>query len=114
MKWFTASEFGRCTPVCNISQMDVSFLGLLDSARELSGVPFRLLSCFRSSEYDRKKGRSGKGYHTLGRAADVKCNDGVSRRKIVAACLQLGLSVGVYPSFLHIDNRENQIIFYGK
>lgn len=114
MKWFAPSEFGRCTPACEISQMDVHFLELLDAARDFAGVPFHLLSCYRSPEYDRKKGRSGKGYHTLGRAADIKCTDGVTRRKIIRACMDCGLTVGVYQSFLHLDNRDNPVIFYGK
>lgn len=114
MKYFTEKEFERCTPSCKVSQMDASFLRILDVAREFSNVPFVLLSAYRSPEWDRKRGRSGRGFHTKGCAVDVVCKDGVSRLKIIRACIDLGLSVGVYSSFLHIDSRDNQIVFYGK
>lgn len=86
----------------------------LDTAREIARVPFKLLCGYRSPEHDISRGRSGKGYHTLGRAVDVSCVDGVSRWRIVYSCLRVGLSVGVYSSFIHIDNRSNPIVFYGK
>lgn len=114
IRYFRPEEFKRCTPSCTAADMDISFLEKLDSARELAQVPFILLSCYRSPEHDRERGRSGRGYHTLGRAADIKCIDGQSRWRIVYACLRLSLSVGIYPTFLHIDNRPNCVIFYGK
>lgn len=114
MRYFTPSEFKKCSPSCDISQMDQDFLNRLDGARYIANVPFVLLSAFRSSDYDISKGRSGKGYHCKGRAVDVKCTDGLSRWKIVFACLSLNLSVGIYPTFIHIDNRSNPIMFYGK
>lgn len=114
MNYFQPSEFVRCKPSCSIEQMDGAFLRLLNAAREVAGVPFVLLSAYRSSEWDKMKGRSGTGMHTQGRAVDIKCVDGVSRYLIVRACLQFGLSVGIYSNFLHIDYRPNKVIFYGK
>lgn len=114
MVYFHDSEFRQCRPSCDVSQMDPEFLRLLDDAREAAACPFYLLSAYRSSEWDKKRGRSGRGFHTLGRAVDVSCSDGASRARIVKACLGFGLSVGVYQTFVHIDNRPNQIVFYGK
>lgn len=114
IRYFQPNEFKRCTPSCTVEQMDIAFLEKLDSARCVAQVPFVLLSAYRSPEHDRSKGRSGKGYHTLGRAVDVKCVDGQTRWRIVYACLRLSLSVGIYPTFIHIDNRPNCVIFYGK
>lgn len=114
MKYFKEEEFKRCSPACEISDMDFNFLHILESIREVSGVPMILCSAFRSSEYDKRKGRSGKGYHTLGRAVDIRCVDGASRAKLISASLLHNCSVGVYPTFLHIDNRAKCIVFYGK
>lgn len=114
MKYFKPSEFKRCTPSCEISQMDTDFLELLDKVREDAGVPFVLLSAYRNPSHDMTRGRTGKGYHTLGRAVDVSCMNGNIRLIMIKACISLGLSVGVYPTFLHIDNRSNQVVFYGK
>lgn len=113
LRYFKPSEFEKASPPCSINDMDLSFLYTLDSVRHASGVPFYINSAFRSSDWDKSKGRSGKGYHTLGRAVDIRCTDGLSRRKIISAALEFGLSVGVYSTFLHLDNRDNHIVFYG-
>lgn len=83
----------------------------LDFAREKAGVPFVLNCAYRSSEWDLSKGRSGKGYHTLGRAVDISCQNSYSRSKILKACLSLGLTCGVSKTFIHVDDRDNQICF---
>jgi uncharacterized protein YcbK (DUF882 family) len=114
MRYFKPEEFISCKPSCSVEQMNASFLQKLDTARELAQVPFVLLSAYRSPEHDLSRGRSGRGYHTLGRAVDVKCIDGLSRWRIIYACMRLSLSVGVYSDFLHIDDRPNCIVFYGK
>ena len=114
MRYFKVEEFLRCSPSCSVEQMDMDFMRLLDSCREFAGIPFYLLSAYRSPEHDRKRGRSGRGYHTLGRAVDISVSDGSGRWKVLQAATQLGLSIGIYPTFLHIDNRPNPIVFYGK
>lgn len=114
LQYFKPSEFSRCNPSCTIDAMDTVFLKELDTCRHIAGVPFVLLSAYRSSEHDKSKGRSGVGYHTSGRAVDVRCTNGEDRRAIIEGCLACGLSFGVYPSFIHIDNRPRPIAFYGK
>lgn len=114
MVYFSSDEFKRCKPSCDITQMSIDFLNKLDAIREAAGIPMYLLSAYRSPEHDMLRGRSGRGFHTLGRAVDVSCSDGLGRAKIIRAALFHGCSVGVYPTFLHIDNRPNLIVFYGK
>lgn len=106
LKYFKPSEFEKCNPKCDISQMNPDFLQRLDAARSLCGIIFRLNSAYRSPEYDRSKGRTGKGYHTVGRAVDVACTDSASRAEIIRACVSLGLSCGVSKRFVHIDDRD--------
>lgn len=94
--------------------MDSAFLKELDFLREACGFPLVLNCAYRSVEWDISKGRSGRSYHTLGRAVDIKCLDNVQRARIVLEALRLGFSVGVYPRFLHLDNRfSSQVLFYG-
>lgn len=112
LKYFSENDFERCFPVCFMSDMDEQFLLKLDAVRELAGVPFILNCAYRTPSWDKSRGRSGEGYHTKGRAVDVRCCDGVTRRKIINACIHYGLSVGVYRSFLHIDDRDKPIIFW--
>lgn len=111
LNYFKEEEFARCNPSCSSDQMDKDFLLVLDCCRADAGVPFVLSSCYRSPEHDRSRGRSGKGYHTLGRAADIRCTDSYTRSKILAACLRYGLSCGISKTFIHVDNRPNQIVF---
>lgn len=109
--YFSADEFLRCSPPCHLDVMDKEFMVLLDCARNDAGIPFVVNSAFRPPEWDIAHGRSGSGYHTRGRAVDIRCSDSVSRAKIVNACLAYGLSCGISKTFIHVDNRPNQIVF---
>lgn len=112
LKYFKPVEFMACVPSCTILQMDSDFLYRLDKAREYARVPFVLTSAYRSPEYDRSKGRSGKGYHTRGLAVDVRCTNSSMRRAILCGCLQYGLSCGLSKDgFVHIDDRDDPVVF---
>lgn len=106
LRYFKPEEFSKCTPKCSMDDMNVDFLQRLDAVRAASGVVFRLNSAYRSSTYDRAKGRTGKGFHTKGRAVDIDCRDSVSRAKVIAACFEFGLSCGISSTFIHIDDRN--------
>lgn len=104
-KYFKDDEFKRASPACSISQMCPDTLARLDCAREVAGVPFVINSAYRSPEYERSKGRSGSGAHTVGRAVDIRCADSVTRWKIVFGALSTGfLRIGLGPTFVHLDD----------
>ncbi len=101
-------------------KMDDLFLELLDTLRDEVGFPIKLNSTYRSKEYNEIiQKRANKNYkpyssrskHLLGIAADLACTDSTKRAKIVYTALDLGLTVGVAKSFIHIDDRDNQIMF---
>lgn len=103
-KYFTASEFRRCTPSCYISDMRPEFLELLDRIREKAGIPLVLTSAYRSPAWERKQGRTGTGAHTLGVAVDIRCNTSQNRYKIVRAALACGITrIGISKTYVHID-----------
>lgn len=114
-KFFHPLEFKACTPSCDISLMDSEFLAQLDELRSMCGFPLVLNCAYRSPEWDKERGRSGNSWHTKGLAVDIRCYDAQKRALIVRFALELGLSVGVYSSFVHIDARPNymQVCFYG-
>lgn len=114
-KYFHDLEFKACNPGCDISQMSPAFLSRLDDLRAMCGFPLVLNCAYRSKKWDIERGRSGNSYHTKGLAVDIRCLDSRKRVRIVSSALILGLSVGVYSSFLHIDMRpiEEQVLFYG-
>lgn len=111
LTYFSPEEFRKCVPPCELEDMDLNFMLCLDCARADSGVPFKLNSAYRPFGYELAKGRSGSGFHTKGRAVDISCKDSVSRMKIIKACLFYGLSCGISKTFIHVDNRPNQIVF---
>lgn len=104
MKYFNESEFKRCTPSCSIQDCDKTALERLDFAREVAGIPFILSSAYRSVEYEKAKGRSGKGAHTQGKAFDIVCRDTFTRFHIIDAALVAGFKrIGIGKTFVHID-----------
>lgn len=105
-KNFNELDFEMCTPKCSISAMSDAFMNRLQYARDLAGIPFVLNSAYRSSDYDKSKGRTGTGFHTLGHAVDIKCTSSRDRYKILNACLLAGFSgIGIGPTFIHVDDR---------
>lgn len=105
--YFKEKEMARCNPPCHLSDMDQHFMDKLDIARSIAGTPFILNSAFRSSKWDKNKGRSGKGMHTLGRAVDIRCGDSRQRSKIVSSLIQAGFTgLGIATTFIHVDDRE--------
>lgn len=106
-KYFGESEFQRCIPGCSLQDMKQEFILMLDRARELAGIPFVITSAYRSSEWDRAKGRSGTGAHTTGVAVDIRCNTSRNRFLIVQALLHVGFNrIGIADSFIHVDGSE--------
>ena len=93
------------------SQMDLDLLHRIDILRECIGEPLIITSSYRTQEYNNEIGGSRKSMHLQGRAVDFYCNDGALRLKIVESAIKLGMSVGVARNFVHVDNRENQIVF---
>lgn len=89
------------------------FLDKLNGTRHECGFPFHVNSGVRCTSYNEEIGGYKNSYHTQGRAADIKIDNGIDRAKIVSVALKHGLSVGVYRSFIHLDNRETQVVFYG-
>ena len=106
-RYFSESEFRRCSPSCSIEDMDDEFLYMLDSVRHEAGIPLVLNSAYRSPEYERSKGRTGTGAHTYGLAVDIRCNDGVNRLKILTAALKCGIKrIGIAKTYIHLDQGD--------
>lgn len=103
-KYFVEAEFRQCSPACSLQDMDPKTMEILDQAREIAGIPFMLTSAYRSATFDKSKGRSGTGAHTLGKAVDIRCYSLQSRFKIVSALLQAGFKrIGIAENFIHAD-----------
>lgn len=106
-KYFIEDEFRKCSPTCSLQDMDPVTIKMLDTAREIAGIPFVLNSAYRSSAWDKRRGRSGTGAHTLGKAVDIRCDSIQNRFKIVNSLLEAGFNrIGISDSFIHADTSE--------
>lgn len=107
-KYFTDEEFRRCTPPCGIDDMQQTFLTLLDAIRWRAGIPLVVNSAYRSREYEKGKGRSGRSAHCYGLAVDIRCYSTQTRWKIVRAAMYYGVTrIGIGDTFVHIDTGES-------
>ena len=110
MRYFKESEFVMGEE--NVfHKMDADLLHRLDTLRELVSEPLSITSSFRSEDYNKGVGGSKTSQHLKGKAVDLSCNNSTLRAKIVKHALELDLTCGVAKTFVHIDNRDNQIVF---
>ena len=110
MRYFKKAEFvmGKINV---FDKMDHDLLESLEEMRLIVGEPLYITSSYRSKDYNDLVGGSSRSQHLTGNAVDISCNNGTLRRKIVENALNVGLTVGVSKTFVHLDNRENQILF---
>ena len=110
LRYFKESEFTMGGE--NVyHQMDGIFLDQLDELRHMVAMPMKITSSYRSPDYNASIGGASKSMHLKGRAVDVACINSRDRMVIVQEALALGLTVGVAKTFIHIDDRDYQIVF---
>lgn len=113
---FKESEFKACTPSCSMQDMNQGTITRLDMVRDLAGIPLVLNSAYRSKEWEKKQGRTGKSAHCEGRAADIRCNSSQNRWKIVKAAIQAGFTrIGIGKTYIHLDDsytHESEVIWH--
>lgn len=104
---FSESEFKKCSPSCSLQDMKQSTMNRLDTARDLAKIPFVINSAYRSTAWDKSKGRSGTGSHTLGQAVDIRCNTDSNRFKVINALLKAGFTrIGIAKTYIHADDSQ--------
>ncbi len=105
---FSESEFQRCSPSCSLQDMNQGTMNRFDTVRDLAGIPLVINSAYRSKEWDKAKGRSGTGAHTLGRAIDICCNTERNRFLIINSLLKAGFTrIGIAKTYIHADDSPN-------
>lgn len=79
----------------------------LDKARELAGIPFIISSGYRTINWEKHRGRSGRSAHTLGMAVDVAFKTIAQRDAIIKAAIKAGFTrIGIASNFVHLDNAD--------
>lgn len=90
-------------PCCSQSTMDGVFMEMLNKARGIAGIPFRISSGFRCYEHNKEIGSTSTN-HVNGKAADISCMFGEARLKIIKGLLDAGFKrLGIGKRFIHCD-----------
>lgn len=94
-KYFNYSEVEGLKP---------ELVELLDRARDIAGIPFKITSGYRSPAHNMAVGGVKDSSHTKALAVDISANDSVTRFKIVSALVKVGFKrIGCYKSHIHCD-----------
>ena len=110
MNYFTFSEFDSPDLPNSGRNMDPKFLELLDHARGIAEIEFKINSGYRTPEHNEKVGgkprtHTSKGSsHMYGLAVDISCNSSRDRSIILTALIDSGFTrIGIANSFIHVD-----------
>lgn len=114
---FNYKEFrchcGKCKFSSGIG-IDEIFVQKLQMIRDWVDTPLKINSALRCKIHNKYVGGSKNSNHLTGIAADIHCISPRLRMLIISEAISLGLTIGVYKRFLHLDMRKNQICFFGE
>ena len=107
MNHFKISEFDSPDLEGSGQKMDRVFLKLLDQARDRAGVPFKILSGYRTIEHNLLVNGKKNSSHLFGLAADIFLpKNSRDRFLIINALLEVGLNrigINFKGRFVHVD-----------
>ena len=114
LNYFSINEFDSPDLSNSGVNMDSEFLQMLDVARGIAGIPFKISSGYRTDEYNQSL--SARGYsaspnssHLKGEAADIVCKSSADRWTILTALQEAGFRrIGIAKTFIHVDNDSSK------
>ncbi len=101
---FNRREFA-CTCGCGFDTVDVVLLEALEAIRTHFDRPVTITSGCRCPKHNTLIGGAKKSQHTRGRACDIQVADTEAAR-VADFAEDLGLSVGRYNYWTHVDSRS--------
>ena len=113
-KYFTYKEFDCKGGQGKGENMNDDFICLLDDARELAGIPFKITSGHRTPEDNKQLIDYGfqasiTSSHIQGLAADIEVKNSENRFRIIGALVSVGIyRIGIGKDFIHCDIDENK------
>ena len=106
---FTLSEFDSPDKPGSGDRMDRNFVAMLDEARDIAGVSFKVTSGYRTELRNREVGGKVNSSHLVGKAADIHAPTSMLRFRIIAALIAAGFTrIGIGRTFIHVDNDSNK------
>ena len=116
MKYFTLDEFDSPDYKGSGVNMDDNFLELLNNAREIAGIPFKITSGYRTENHNKKVGGVSNSSHLNGFAADIAIGSGQERYIVLNALIKAGFKrLGIAKTFIHCDtdiSKSNSVWTY--
>ena len=109
MKHFKLSEFDCPTKKGSGEKMDKEFLYLLDLARGVAGVPFKITSGYRTKQHNKDIGGVSNSSHLKGLAVDISVSDSRRRSIVLNALISVGFNrIGIAKTFIHVDSSKEK------
>tara|TARA_R110002096_G_scaffold315242_1_gene509506 strand:+ start:95 stop:445 length:351 start_codon:yes stop_codon:yes gene_type:complete len=109
MSYFETKEFSSPDLPNSGINMDSNFLQLLNNAREIAGIPFKITSGYRSVSHNKKVGGVQNSSHLHGLAADIAIGSGNERYIILNALIKAGFKrLGIAKTFIHCDTDSSK------
>ena len=116
LKYFKINDFDSPDLEGSGINMQKSTLELLEKAREIAGIPFKITSGYRTADHNEKVGGVKNSSHLKGVAADVAVSSGNERYIVLNALIRAGFKrIGVAKTFIHCDtdaDKNNSVWVY--
>ena len=109
LKHFSYEEFDSPDDIGSGDLMDDDFLQMLDVARQIADIPFKINSGYRTKKHNQKVGGKSESSHLIGKAADIAYTDSRQRWIIITALQDAGFNrLGIAKTFVHTDSDETK------
>jgi len=103
LKYFIKEEF-TCDGVNCFNKMNPELLKMIDDAREIADVPFKITSSWRSEAKNQEVNGKPNSSHLRGNAIDISCKSSFQRLQIVNGLISAGFTrIGIAKTFIHAD-----------
>ena len=111
IKYFDLSEFDSPDDVGSGENMDLDFVRMVDEAREIAGVPFKITSGYRTPSHNTSVGGVLNSSHMNipCNACDIAIPDSSTRYKVINSLLKVGINrIGIGKNFIHCDTDKHK------
>ena len=108
---FHADEF-MCKCGCGTNYFDLVLVSSLQQLRNMLNRPLIINCACRCPKHNADVGGAPESYHLstitkLCQAVDLRCDSSSFRYHLVSSAMKLGFNgIGIYPSFVHLDLRN--------
>jgi hypothetical protein len=105
---FKADEF-TCKCGCGKNNMSDRHMDMLEQAREIANIPFKINSGSRCDTHNIYVGGNEFSEHLSGEGCDIRCVLSADRWKIINALLSAGFRrIGIGTTFIHAGSSASK------